>query len=346
MTRPTAAIVETVARYECPKCGNNCSCGVPYVAKMVRATEAVKANREKSDRAIAKDIGVSQPTVSKARKEVEATDKQFSVEARTGLDGKIRKLPERKADEEVRKTVSEAADEAAEPWKIHRGPTVTEDGQITFPEPTKKEKTPDEIAESFAYNIWNEANSYAREHGLKLPRFRQQLWEIVAPPEKVIAYLDDDGKPITKADFAELYERAGELNKHNSALSEALDTREQKAGRVWPEMNQKQAKKRQSILATISYWQRELERLYGDVTGTPSWSVSLVKKDGTRLESGVRFPEKGPAEQWAKSEFQKKDDLDHSEVMPSKDKPNVDPRGDLIGFHHGGCVLFNWHAVT
>jgi len=78
----------------------SCNCGVDYKPKSVRAADAVKANPEKSDRAIAKEIGVSQPTVSKARKEVEATDKQLSVETRTGLDGKTRKVPQERAKHE------------------------------------------------------------------------------------------------------------------------------------------------------------------------------------------------------------------------------------------------------
>jgi DNA-binding MurR/RpiR family transcriptional regulator len=56
----------------------------------------IKAEPEKSDRAIAKKTGVSQPTVSKARKKMETTDKDLSVEKRTGLDGRTRKLPAKK----------------------------------------------------------------------------------------------------------------------------------------------------------------------------------------------------------------------------------------------------------
>ena len=85
--------------YRCSACGGDreCDCSAPAVPKTQRAIEAIKADPDRSDRAIAKDIGVSQPTVSKARKEVEATDKQLSVEARIGLDGKTREVPEKKA---------------------------------------------------------------------------------------------------------------------------------------------------------------------------------------------------------------------------------------------------------
>jgi hypothetical protein len=47
----------------------------------------------KSDRAIAKEIGVSAPTVGKARRR--ATVNQFTVDGRVGLDGKVRRLPAR-----------------------------------------------------------------------------------------------------------------------------------------------------------------------------------------------------------------------------------------------------------
>ena len=64
--------------------------------KSVRAAEAVMANPEKSDRAIAADIGVSPMTVNRAR----STVPDVTVE-RTGLDGKTRKMrkaPEKKPE--------------------------------------------------------------------------------------------------------------------------------------------------------------------------------------------------------------------------------------------------------
>jgi hypothetical protein len=90
LLEPPPAIVETVVRYECPRCGNNCECGVPYVAKTVRATEAIKANPEKSDRMIAKEIDASPTTVGKAREQLSTTG-QLKDTPRIGLDGKTRK---------------------------------------------------------------------------------------------------------------------------------------------------------------------------------------------------------------------------------------------------------------
>lgn len=62
-----------------------------------RALAALKVNPEKSDRAIAKELGVSQPTVSRARRTI-ATDVSAEPAKRIGLDGKARKLPKRKAE--------------------------------------------------------------------------------------------------------------------------------------------------------------------------------------------------------------------------------------------------------
>jgi hypothetical protein len=91
----TAAIKVSIQRLQCSACGAEanaaCNCGKPYVPASVKAAEAVKANPEKSDRAIAKEIGVDHKTVAKARS---ATGEYSPVE-RTGLDGKTRKLQPR-----------------------------------------------------------------------------------------------------------------------------------------------------------------------------------------------------------------------------------------------------------
>jgi hypothetical protein len=55
----------------CIACGSEanatCTCGVAYKPKSVRATEAVKAHPEKSDRALAEEIGVGRSTIQRAR---------------------------------------------------------------------------------------------------------------------------------------------------------------------------------------------------------------------------------------------------------------------------------------
>jgi hypothetical protein len=92
--KPVAEIIETLVRYECPKCGDGCRCGVPYIPKTMRAREAIEANPEKSDRAIATELGVRPMTVGRAR----ATVPDVTVDERTGLDGKVRKVPARRTD--------------------------------------------------------------------------------------------------------------------------------------------------------------------------------------------------------------------------------------------------------
>jgi hypothetical protein len=76
----------------CTCCGAEvnaaCSCGVAYVPKSVRAAEAVKANPEKSNRAIAEEIGVDHKTVGKARAGLEDVGTIPHVETRTDSIGR------------------------------------------------------------------------------------------------------------------------------------------------------------------------------------------------------------------------------------------------------------------
>jgi hypothetical protein len=82
LLEPPPAIVETVVRYECPKCGNSCSCGVPYAAKTMRAAEYAAQNPAASVREIAKQTGVSLGTAYNAKSGVQ------TEHLTTGLDGK------------------------------------------------------------------------------------------------------------------------------------------------------------------------------------------------------------------------------------------------------------------
>jgi ParB-like chromosome segregation protein Spo0J len=59
----------------------------------------VAAQPEKSDRELAKQAGVSHPTIAKARRTAEATGKALPVEKRVGADGKARKRPAKKKSE-------------------------------------------------------------------------------------------------------------------------------------------------------------------------------------------------------------------------------------------------------
>jgi hypothetical protein len=260
----TAHVIKmSIQRMVCTACGAeanaSCNCGVAYQPKSIRATEAVKANPEKSDRAIAKEIGASPTTVGKAREQLSTTG-QLEDTSRVGLDGKMRKVPEKKSE--------------------------------------PKTETKDD-------SFWNE--------------------------------------------YLEGLTRIRKLEARNSALSEALAAKEAQASRDWPaNMTPKQLRRRDNCLKQIAGWQRDLEELYGEVTGQPSWRVEVITKDGKRLGTGARFGTRGEAElyntHFAPSELQ--DIYATGKVIPCNDKPNVQINGDLLRFAHGDCVLLAWRPVV
>lgn len=93
------------SQLRCPGCyatvDARCDCGLSYayVPAGVAAAKAVAANPDKSDRAIAADLGVDHKTVGKQRK---ATGEKSPVdEKRKGLDGKDRRVPDRKAKHSI-----------------------------------------------------------------------------------------------------------------------------------------------------------------------------------------------------------------------------------------------------
>jgi len=82
--------VRQVLPYRCSACGadRGCDCNAPAIEK---AATALARSPEKSDRAIAKELGVDHKTVAKARREAESTGEVSPVEKRVGADGKERK---------------------------------------------------------------------------------------------------------------------------------------------------------------------------------------------------------------------------------------------------------------
>ena len=64
------AKTESQTRLECSECGAvadaACRCGKPYVPAGTRAAAAIAASPERSDRAIADEIGVGKDTVRRA----------------------------------------------------------------------------------------------------------------------------------------------------------------------------------------------------------------------------------------------------------------------------------------
>lgn len=85
-----------IVRLECSGCGAeanaSCDCAKPYVPARAKAAAAIVAKPEKSNRAIADEIGVSHETVRRAR---ESTATGVAVDERVGLDGKTRRMPQR-----------------------------------------------------------------------------------------------------------------------------------------------------------------------------------------------------------------------------------------------------------
>jgi hypothetical protein len=90
-------------KFLCSACGADrlCNCNAPAIPKAQKAIEALKTNPEKSNRAIADEIGADKVIVDRARKRLEATGDMSPVVERTGLDSKIRKVPAKKAKPKV-----------------------------------------------------------------------------------------------------------------------------------------------------------------------------------------------------------------------------------------------------
>jgi hypothetical protein len=78
-----------ITQIQCPECGvcadAACDCGVAYVTAGTRAAAAVSKEPEKSDRAIASEIGVDHKTVGSARR---SGGDHSPPEKRIGKDGK------------------------------------------------------------------------------------------------------------------------------------------------------------------------------------------------------------------------------------------------------------------
>jgi hypothetical protein len=82
----------------------------------------------------------------------------------------------------------------------------------------------------------------------------------------------EDDERVTLGDYFDLHKRARKLEDRNKELSAALNAKEAEASRDWPaDMTPRQLKRRDDCLKQIAAWQRQLEQLYGEVTGTPSY---------------------------------------------------------------------------
>jgi hypothetical protein len=202
-------------RLECPKCHAEtnapCNCGVAYVPKSIKAQEAVAAHPEKSNRAIAAEVGVDEKTVRKAR---EATADKSAVETRrTGMDGVTRKLPERKAEPEPEDTddVEPKATEAERKKSFLAAPYYMAEQIIRLQKTEVKHDAEVRVA---ARLLVGECQTLAGE--------RQTFKEMCI---EMLATMTSDEIDEARKDFAYLAKRAAERRQAEDA---AADTRQLK----------------------------------------------------------------------------------------------------------------------
>jgi hypothetical protein len=298
-----------------------CSCcGKPYVPKSVRAAEAIKADPEKSDRTIASETGVNKSEVSRVRQTTvpdgtvgqppETTTLQGlvgpdGVTRRQGLDGKWRKLPEKKPEAE------EAEQKRRQKQFIERAKAAAKMGSYEGPIDSEMQEAAATVADAW------------------------------------VPYAGNNRKWKTQgAGYADLLSHTNKLEDRNRVLTAALNAKEAQEGRNWPaDMKPRQTKKRDDCLRNIAGWQRDLEQLYGEVTGQPSWRVELITKDGVRIGNGARFGTRGEAEQYGQAII-RNDGGGQFEILPCEhETANMQFVGTDLRFSHGDCVLLNWHPL-
>jgi hypothetical protein len=82
-------IRRAIVRLECSACGAeanaSCDCAKPYVPASAKAAAGIAAKPQLSNVALAKELGISEATVRRARESGSSDDEP---ESRTGLDGK------------------------------------------------------------------------------------------------------------------------------------------------------------------------------------------------------------------------------------------------------------------
>jgi len=129
---PLPAYHLSVVRLACSACGAeanaSCNCGKPYEPKLQRAADAVAEHPEKSNRAIAEQIGVDEKTVRKARSST--ADHSAVEEPRTGKDGKTRRMPSYMPDDDKAPAGDPSADADLIDQIITLFGQLTGDGQV------------------------------------------------------------------------------------------------------------------------------------------------------------------------------------------------------------------------
>jgi hypothetical protein len=327
----TATVIKlSIQRMVCTGCGAeanaSCNCGKPYVPKAVRAAEAVAANPDKSSRAIAAEIGVDKNVVEKARRELTGED---SPVERIGLDGKKRKLRTR---EEGRREPSDCDFDYSDPKD------AAEPGD-----------TPEMIRARVMLYCCEQALRYANNDAFLEANPSEYDSNLISAMRKAadawISHAGSNKKWKTEFDgYLNLLGRITKLERRNSLITAALNAKEAQESRSWPaDMKPRQIKHRDKCLSAIAAWQRDLEQLYGEVTGQPSWRVEVTTKDGRRLGTGARFGTEFYNMHFAPHQLG--DDYATGEIIACEEKPNVLIEGSLLRFRDGDCVLLNWHEA-
>jgi hypothetical protein len=157
---------------------------------------------------------------------------------------------------------------------------------------------------------------------------------------------DDEGESVSK-EYVDLTVLVHKLKDRVSELTEALNAKEVEASRNWPaDMAEKQIKKRDKCLPAIASWQRDLEQLYGEVTGQPVWRVVLTTKDGVRIGNGARLATRGEVEAYGQA-IVREAGGGQFEILPCEhETANMQFVGTSLRFSHGDCVLLDWHPLA
>ncbi len=331
----------------------------------------LKARPEQSNRQIAKQVKGDHKKVADRRSKLESTGEIPQLDKTVGADGKARKTKP-KADKKlvtvqaqakalglrvrpmgsayliadaIGTQVAVASDLNEVTEKLAAlGTKAAPPNQVAEPE-KKPEPEPEPEADVEPLPIWCTELDYSDLMKLyeKLQREHRKL-----QGKQPLAKGDDEEGP-TVNDWDELTKRERKLEARIAELSAALNAKEAQESRNWPaDMTKKQLKLRDKCLGGITYWQRELEQLYGEVTGQSSWRVVVTTKDGKRLGTGARFGTRGEAELY-NAKFAPSDhdgvgeDYASGEVIPcAEEKANVLIVGDSI---RGGYELMYWRPV-
>ena len=263
-------------------------------------------------------------TIKAARDELRSTA-QLEDDERIGLDGKTRRLPEKKPEAE------EDDDEE-------------DDDRFFEPSAEQKQK---QKQKQFIEN----AKTAAKLHAYEGPISDEMEDAAAAVADAWVPPAGSNRKWTTRDKCRhDLIVRMMRLETRISELTAALNAKELQESRNWPaDMTPKQVKRRDKYLSNIAGWQRELEQLYGEVTGCPSWRVEVTTKDGRRLGTGARFGTRSEAEYYNAHFAPDRlgDDYAAGEIIACEnEKANVLIEGSSLRFNHGDCVLLEWHETA